>query len=266
MKQIKRMFRMHRIFVVQELKRMMEYKGDFIIGIIGFILFQVSNLLFLWLVFQQVPDLMGWSISEIVFIYGFSLIPKGLDHLLFDNLWAVGHYIVRKGEFDKYLTRPVNTLFHVMVEKFQIDALGELIMGFALLALTVPQTSVEWSVQKVLLGLAVIPFAALIYTAVKIITASVAFWSKRSGSVIYMFYMVSDFAKYPVSIYNRVVRDVITYFIPFAFTAYYPAVYILRGENPLFCIGMPVLISIIMMALGIAVWHKGMRAYESAGS
>ena len=24
------------------------------------------------------------------FIYGFSLIPKGLDHLFFDNLWALG--------------------------------------------------------------------------------------------------------------------------------------------------------------------------------
>ena len=79
---------MHRIFVVQELKRMMEYKGDFIIGIIGFLAVQVSNLLFLWLIFRQVPDLMGWSVNEIVFIYGFSLLPKGLDHLLFDNLWG----------------------------------------------------------------------------------------------------------------------------------------------------------------------------------
>ena len=34
MRQIKRMLRMHKIFVAQELKRMMEYKGDFIVGII----------------------------------------------------------------------------------------------------------------------------------------------------------------------------------------------------------------------------------------
>ena len=78
MKQIKRMLRMHRIFVAQELKRMMEYKGDFIIGIIGFLAVQVSNLLFLWLVFRQIPSLMGWSAAEIVFIYGFSLIRANL--------------------------------------------------------------------------------------------------------------------------------------------------------------------------------------------
>ena len=188
MKHIKRALRMYRVFAAQELKRMMEYKADFIIGIVGFLLLQVSNLLFLWLIFRQVPDLMGWSVNEIVFIYGFSLLPKGLDHLLFDNLWAIGHYIVRKGEFDKYLTRPVNTLFHVMVEKFQTEALGELVVGAALVAVTLPQLNVSWSVEKVVLILVVIPFAATIYTAVKTITASVAFWSKRSGNIIFMFY------------------------------------------------------------------------------
>ena len=40
--------------------------------------------------------------------------------------WSIGHFTVRKGDFDKYLTRSINTLFHVMVEKLQIDALGEL--------------------------------------------------------------------------------------------------------------------------------------------
>ena len=42
MRQIKRMFRMHRIFVTQELKRMMEYKANFIVGIIAFLLGQMT--------------------------------------------------------------------------------------------------------------------------------------------------------------------------------------------------------------------------------
>ena len=266
MKKLKRVFRLYRIFVAQKLKRMMEYKGDFLIGIVGFFMVQVTNLLFLWTVFRQIPALMGWSVNEVVFIYGFSLLPKGIDHLLFDNLWAIGHYIVRKGEFDKYLTRPMNTLFHVIIEEFQVEAFGELVMGIGLIAVTAPQLAVEWSALKIMLALLVLPFASLIYTGIKTITASVAFWSKRSGNIIYMFYMVSDFAKYPVTIYNRVVRDIITFFIPFALTAYYPAAFLLRGENPLFSIGMPVLAAAVLMSAGIIVWHRGLRAYESAGS
>lgn len=266
MKQVKRLLRMHRIFVAQELKRMMEYKGDFIVGIVGFLLGQFFNMLFIWIIFSQIPDLAGWTLEQVVFIYGFSLVPKGLDHLLFDNLWAIGHFIVRRGDFDKYLTRPINTLFHVMVEKLQIDALGELIMGIALICITLPAVSIEWSFIKVLLIIIAIPFATLIYTGIKTATAAIAFWTKRSGNITYMFYMVNDFAKYPVTIYNNTVRNIITYIIPFAFTAYYPALYFLTGENPWFNVGMTVIISIIVMVIGVVIWNKGIKAYESAGS
>lgn len=266
MKTIKRALKMHRIFVSQELKRMMEYKGDFIVGIIGFLLIQISNLLFLDIIFSNIPNLMGWDFYQVVFIYGFSLVPKGIDHLLFDNLWSIGHFTVRKGDFDKYLTRPINTLFHVMVEKLQIDALGEFLMGVVLICITLPKLNIEWSVIKVILILLVIPFATLIYTGIKIATSAIAFWTKRSGNVTYMLYMVNDFAKYPADIYNKVVRNIITYIIPFALTAFYPAYYFLTGENPLFNIGMPILVSAIIMSIGIFVWNKGISVYESAGS
>lgn len=266
MKTIKRAFRMHRIFVIQELKRMMEYKGDFIVGIIGFLLGQFFNLLFIWIIFSQIPNLVGWTLEQIVFIYGFSLIPKGLDHLLFDNLWGIGYFIVRKGDFDKYLTRPINPLFHVMVEKLQIDALGELIMGIALICIVLPSLVIEWSFIKIVMILIVIPFATLIYTGIKIATAAIAFWTKRSGNITYMFYMVNDFSKYPINIYNNFVKTIITYIIPFAFTAFYPAYYILTGENPLFNIGVTVLIAIVIMSIGIFIWNRGIKAYESAGS
>lgn len=266
MKMIKRALKMHRIFISQELKRMMEYKGDFIIGIIGFLLVQASNLLFLRIIFSKIPNLMGWDFNQVVFIYGFSLIPKGIDHLFFDNLWSIGHFTVRKGDFDKYLTRPINTLFHVMVEKLQIDALGEFLMGVALVCVALPKIDVELSFVRVLLTLVAVFFAIFIYTGIKTATAAIAFWTKRSGNITYMFYMVNDFAKYPVGIYNRLVRTIITYVIPFAFTAFYPAYYFLTGENPLFNVGMTVVISVVLMAFGIFIWNKGIAAYESAGS
>ena len=254
MKKIKRMLKIHRIFMAQEFKRMMEYKGDFIVGVIGFFLVQLSNLMFLWIIFGQIPNLAGWSVNEVVFIYGLSLIPKGIDHFFFDNLWSIGYFTVRKGDFDKYLTRPVNTLFHVLVEKIQIDALGEFIMGHVIMSFLL------------LAMIFMIPFITLIFTGVKTITASVAFWTKRSGNVIYMFYTFSEFAKYPATIYNRFVQNIITYIIPFALTSYFPALFILKGENPLFNLGMPVLASAVLMGTGVLVWHRGIRAYESAGS
>ena len=264
--EIRRALKMHRIFIVQELKRFMEYKGDFITGAIGLLLAQLCSIIFISVIFSQIPTLMGWTFNQVMFIYGFSLIPKALDHLFFDNLWSVGYFIVRKGDFDKYLTRPINPLFHVMAEKFQIDAFGELIIGIVLLSCSLPSIEVEWGIVKVILIMIAIIFASFIYTGIKIATSAIAFWTKRSGNITFMFYMVNDFVKYPIDIYNNVVRSVITYIIPFAFTSYFPALYFLTGENPLFNIGMTVVVAIVVMVVGVIIWNKGISAYESAGS
>ncbi|WP_195410890.1 ABC-2 family transporter protein [Ruminococcus sp. BSD2780120874_150323_B10] len=266
MKELRRAMKMHRIFIVQELKRMMEYKGDFLTSVIGFLIVQVFNILFLNIIFSQIPNLKGWSFYEILFIYGFSLIPKGIDHMFFDNLWAMGHWLVRKGDFDKYLTRPINPMFHVMAEKFQVDAFGELVVGIGLIVTAVPHIAIEWSFLRVLLTLIAMFFASFIYTGIKIGTAAISFWTKRSGNITYMFYMMNDFVKYPVDIYNNFIRNLITYIIPFAFTSYFPAMYFMTGENPLLNIGLTVFVSVIVMAIGIVIWNIGIKNYESAGS
>lgn len=263
---MRRAFRLHRIFMSQHLKRLMEYKLDFAMGAIGLLISQLIQLLFLGIIFSQIPDLEGYSFNEILFIYGFSLIPKGIDHLFCDNLWMVGYQIVNKGDFDKYLTRPINSLFYVTVENFQVDAFGELVMGVALVAYSVVQLVASLVWYRIFILLLIIPFAVLIYTSLKIITASVAFWTKQSGHVIHMVYMANDFAKYPVTIYNNAVKVIITYIIPFAFTAYYPASYFLRGEDGLFCVLGTILISSILFLISLFVWNKGIKNYESAGS
>ena len=120
--------------------------------------------------------------------------------------------------------------------------------------------------SKVLLVIVVIIFASFIYTGIKIGTAAIAFWTKRSGNITFMFYMVNDFVKYPIDIYNNVVRSVLTYIIPFAFTSYFPALYFLTGENPLFNIGMTIVVALIVMTIGVLIWNRGIKAYESAGS
>lgn len=263
---MRRMLRLHRIFISQHMKKLMEYKVDFVVGAVGFLLGQAVEILFIGIIFSQIPDLKGWTFDEILFIYGFSLIPKAIDHLFFDNLWMIGYQIVRKGDFDKYLTRPINSLFYVIVEKFQVDAFGEMIMGIILIAYSLVNIGADIVWQRAIVLLLLIPFAVLIFTSVKILTSSIAFWTKQSGHITHMFYMTSDFSKYPVTIYNNFIKVIITYIIPFAFTAYYPASYFLRGEDGLFCILGTIIISLLLFGVSVFVWNKGVKSYESAGS
>ena len=263
---MRRAFKIYRLLAAQNLKRLMEYKADFLTGAVSFLIDQAIGIAFIFIIFTQIPQLSGFTFEQIVFIYGFSQIPKGLDHLLTDNLWCVGYFIVKKGMFDKYLTRPINPLFHVIAETFQVDAIGELVVGIALIIWSAGSADLYVTPLSVILTVLVVPFAALIYASIKIITAAFAFWLKSSGFIIQMVYGMNEFAKYPTTIYSPAVRVFVTYIIPFALTGYYATAYITTGENPLFNIGIVVLVSVVLFAVSLLVWNKGIKAYESAGA
>ena len=107
---------------------------------------------------------------------------------------------------------------------------------------------------------------ALIYTAIKLFFASLAFWIKDSIAVLQLAYETADFAKYPISIYPKTIRIVLTYLIPFAFVAFFPASFFLTGKNVLTTIGAEVLIAGIVWIIAYAVFRKGLTVYESAGN
>lgn len=261
-----RFLKLYKVFIFQRLKMLMEYRVDFLTGAMSFMINQITNIIFISIIFSQIPHLDGYLFYEIIFIYGFSLVPKGLDHLFTDNLWKVAYFVVRKGDFDKYLIRPISPLVHVIIETIQFDALGEFVVGVILVVYSSVKLSMNYTFVNIVFMLVAMIFGAVIFTAIKIIGAAIAFWIKQSGSILQIFYGVSDFARYPTTIYNNSVRNIITYIIPFAFTAYYPAKYILRGSSPLFNIGGVVIAAIILLGVSLIVWNKGLSAYESAGS
>ena len=110
---MKRHFKLYIRFLQQYIKTLMAYRADFILGLIGFILVQSVGVIFISLIFSAIPTLSGWSFYEILFIYGFAQIPRGIDHVFTDQLWIFSWKTIAQGEFDRYLVRPLNPLFQV---------------------------------------------------------------------------------------------------------------------------------------------------------
>lgn len=265
MNTIKRYLRLYRVLISQFFKIVLQSKVDFFMGLFGFFFSQISGILFLYLVFRQIPHLQGWSLEQLIFIYGFAQIPRGIDHLLTDNIWLVAWRLVINGDFDRYMLRPMNVFFQVIAEKLQPDALGELLVGSILVVYGSLQGVVLWSAEKILLFILSIFAGALIYTSIKLFFASFSFWIKRSGPFLQFAYELADFAKYPTDIYHKGIRFVITWVIPFAFVAYLPASYFLGMNTPI-VIAAECVIAALFWLIAYWVFQKGLQRYESAGN
>ena len=228
METLRRYGRLYKVFVAQFFKYLVQSKADFLIGLFGFFFTQATGIAFLFLVFQQIPNLADWTLPQLIFIYGFAQIPRGLDHLFTDNIWMVAWHLVVNGKFDRYMLRPMNLFLQVIFEKLA---------------------------------------GAVIYTAIKLLFASLAFWMKVSGPVLYTAYQLADFAKYPSEIYAKGVKFIITWVIPFAFVAYLPASYFLKRDvDPFYTIGVECILAVVFFAIAYYVFYRGTIAYESAGN
>jgi len=262
---MKRYFRIYWVSTAQHLKRMLQYRSDFLIGAGSFLFIQASGLLFMALIFQQIPDLNGWTLTEMMFLYGYFQLPRGLDHLITDNIWLIPTK-VRRGEIDRYLLRPINPLFQLVIERFQVEAFGELAVGVALMVYTIPQLNIPVTFGTIALGLLFIILGSLIYTSIKLITASIGFWVINSMPIMTTIYNIADFSKYPTTIFPKVIQWTVTYLIPFAFVSFLPATVLLNRTD-----GTPILIgSVIAVTLltvsAYSLWKLGLKSYQSVGN
>ena len=270
---IKRYLRLYRVLISQFFKVILQSKVDFLMGLLGFFFTQIMGILFLYLVFEQIPSLQGWTLDQLIFIYGFAQIPRGIDHLFTDNIWMVAWRMVINGDFDRYMLRPMNIFFQVISEKLQPDAVGELLVGTILIIRSLMKGILVVDLAHVVLFFVSVIAGALIYTAIKLFFASWAFWVKISGPFLQVAYEMADFAKYPTEIYAKVVRFMITWVIPFAFVAYLPASYFLGvtgffgdGVSNAGVVGIEWVIAIVFCTIAYLLFSYGTKIYESAGN
>lgn len=262
-----RYIKLYGIYIKKAIKSRLEYKNDSILGIISFLITNVVSFLTLTFVISSIPSLGSWTMSELGFLYGFAMMPRAIDHLFSDSLWYVGYWYVRNGLMDQYLTRPVNVLFQVIAEVFQPEAFGEMLLGIILLITCGLNVTFIWSIGSVVMLLVAITFGSLIITSLKIMTCSVAFWTKTSGVLMNMIYSFADFAKYPITIYHPIIRIIMSFIIPFGLIISIPIETLINGTyNPWIISLLIICVSVIFFLVAYFVWNRGLKHYDSSGS
>jgi len=251
-------------FIGASIREMLVYRIDCIVGALSQIVTQLVEIIFIWIVFQNTKDLAGWNFKQVFLLYGLTLIVIGLKTFLLDGLYELGPTYMRLAEFDKILLRPVHPLISVIGSTkefiaFGYSILGIVITGSMLIQLQIPITF--------LLILKIIVFSisgAAIIGAINAIFSITSFWTYRSNEFIWSFDRIYTFAQYPINIYSKFIKILITVILPFAFAAYYPAMNYLGMDK--YMIFLSPVIAIIMWFIAIKIWNLALNKYRSAGT
>ncbi|MCI9016092.1 MAG: hypothetical protein HFJ53_02855 [Clostridia bacterium] len=251
-------------FLKASLKEMLIYRLDCIVGMISQIVTQLVEIIFIWIVFQNTDSLAGWNFMQILLLYGVILISIGISDFCFDALYDIGPKYIRNGEFDKILLRPVHPLISIIGSSKEFTALGYFALG---LFLTITMLIKLMMPITIILVLKIIFFSivgAAIIGAINTIFSIASFWTYRSNEVIWSFYRIYTFAQYPLDIYNKFIKLLITAILPFAFVAYYPTMNYLGMNSKMIYIAP--IIMVILWIIAIKVWNIALSKYRSTGT
>jgi ABC-2 type transport system permease protein len=108
--------------------------------------------------------------------------------------------------------------------------------------------------------------SGFIFVAVNLFFATLSFWMVDSLPIVWTIFNLSDFARYPMTIYHKGIRHLLTWVIPYGFTAFYPAAYFIKGSGYENLALLTPVVAIVSCALPYWFWNQGLRAFTSTGS
>ncbi|HWI63934.1 MAG TPA: ABC-2 family transporter protein [Symbiobacteriaceae bacterium] len=241
-----------------------QYRVDFFIGIGAAVLQHTVTLATLWVIFGKVPALGGWNGAQAAVLYALFTMAMGLVNLTGSGLRELPG-LVEQGELDGLLILPANPYFQLL-PRFNPASLGDVLLGVAILVVGAGPAGIQWSPGAVVYCIIAVLCGTAVLLGLLTGLYALAFWVRQPG-VTHGVEELTQLARYPTGIYPRWVQILITWIFPVSFASFYPAAVLTRvGSVPLWQGALALPAAGLAAGLGAWLWHRGLRAYEGAGS
>lgn len=245
----------------------MQYKSSFFMLMGSYFFATFVDIFGIWVLFDRFRLIEGWTFPELALIYGIihmgfavaECFARGFDHL---------SLLIKQGDFDRVLLRPLPTLYQVSTNEIQFMRLGRFLQGSAVLFWGISQFHFSlfshhaWIIIFSILG------AAALFYGLFIIQGAFSFWTIEALEIMNIAtYGGMQMGQYPITIYNRVFRLIFTFVIPLSCVAYYPMATILQETEIPYLLGLfAPIFGFVFLLFSFFLWRCGVRRYTSSGN
>ncbi len=245
-----------------------QYRANFVVDMVAGLIYQGTGFIFIWVVLTRFASVGGWRLGEMAFLYGLRLLISSMTEIAFPYMQIA--QLIRRGEFDRFMVRPFPILAQAMTRRVQVSLFGDLLGGISLFVAAALLAGIAWSPLAVVYLLLALLGGCLVQAALMLVVIAVTFRSLSTGMLTFLIDdLVSTFGNYPLTIYPRALQFVLTFGLPLAFMAYFPATVLLARTGEL---AVPALIA-YLAPLGGLLWfgaayaflRREMRHYQSSG-
>lgn len=259
-------------FLRNSLVREMAFRGNFLIEVVTNAFWFGAQLVFFTLIFGNVKEMNGWSRHEFFAFMATGMIINTLIEAFFMPNCANFSELIRTGNLDFALLKPIDTQFLISFEKLDLGALVHLLfplglLGYALNALGWPFGWVEATMYVGLVALGVAFFYSLM-----IVLAASSVWLGRNQGLYEFWFYITVFARYPRDIYagsaaGNVLRMVFSYVLPILLVITVPAeVVVGKVLDPSWITIVTLAAALVGLYASRRIFAYALKSYRSASS
>jgi ABC-2 type transport system permease protein len=236
---------------------------------LGFMIFFVGKMLrfFLYLFFIYYAlsgsKVLGkYDRDQVIFFFLTFTLIDSLGQLLFRNIYTFRGMVV-SGSFDFVLLKPVSALFRVLLGG--IDMIDAATIPIIVIFCYLWGLRFDPNIYIVISYLVLVVNSLVIIAAFHIIVASFGIITLEVDNLIMIYRDIESMGRFPVDIYNPVVRNVLTFVVPIGIMMTVPAKVFLGLITPAGVV-TAFIISAVLLFLSLRFWHFALLRYTSASS
>ncbi|WP_198297532.1 ABC transporter permease [Deinococcus sp. DB0503] len=235
-------------------------------GVISIILEQLIFLIVILAIGNVTDSINGWTVKEMLLLYGINRICVALADTIGENLWITGE-LAREGDLIIYKTLPLNPLLILLLNKIHFERLLGAVSGIVIVAYSIIHLQIILNIITFILLTIFIILGFLVLLSIMILGSTLTIHFTGTDQVGLLWNIV-EFSKYPTSIFGRSGNILLTYIFPLAITGYLPASFILSNSHGITIINIVLscIMAILLFLLAVKLWMWSLKTYEGTGS
>lgn len=260
-----RYYQLIKAFARYRLIREMEFSANFIVTVLIHLFFIGANLAFFALIWFRVGGFGGLTPYQMLFFMGtFHLADAVYMVFAFFGIMEIPE-LIRKGDMDYLLTKPVPSQFLVTFRSFNWFSLTDLVLGVCMIVFALMKMQVTFSWYNLLFFAVMVVNGAAISYALSCLVITLAFITIAVDAVWAIFFEIGELEKYPMGIYPPPWKTIFAVTLPTILVANFPA-YFGLGKLSVWELLWFFAASAALLFASHRFWQYGLKKYQSASS
>ncbi len=251
------------------LNRELAFRGNFLMKVLLEVVWLGILLLFFHTIFRNTSRIEGWNEYQYLFFLGCYYALEGLIETLFlENCIEFGE-LVRTGNLDFFLLKPIDEQFLLSFRHIDWSTAPKVFIGGALMGVSLWELGEPIGLLKAFCFVVTLGSGIAMAYSFLLILASTAIWMVRNQSLMELWWLFSSLMRYPRDIYEEpwavLIQKVFTFLLPALLVVSVPAEAMVRVLEPGIIVWM-ILAGMMMLVISRWVFRKSIRFYRSASS